>query len=193
MLDMHHAGYVLAGGRSSRMGSDKALLPFRGGSLLEHLAQVVLQAAGSVTVVGPAERYGHLGLRIVEDRRQGCGPLAGIHAALLDSPAEWTLVVACDLPYLRPDLLSWILAKTAATEADVLLATVDGEHPEPLCGVYRKSAKAVVTAALDAGNLKITKALAPLQVELVRISEASQLANINTPDQWQEVAADGNN
>jgi molybdopterin-guanine dinucleotide biosynthesis protein A len=173
------------------MGSDKALLPFREGTLLEHMARIVRQAAGNVTVVGPASRYGHLGLRIVEDRMPGCGPLAGIHAALLDSPAEWTLIVACDLPNLRADLLSWILDHTVDCDADVLWTTLDGERPEPLCGAYRRTAAAVVAQALDSGNLKITKAFAPLRRQMLRVSDALQLANVNTPEQWREVPARG--
>jgi molybdopterin-guanine dinucleotide biosynthesis protein A len=173
------------------MGSDKALLPFRGTTLLEHMARLVREAAGNVAVVGPASRYGHLGLRIVEDRKPGCGPLAGIHAALLDSPAEWTLVVACDLPNLRADLLSWILAHTANCDADVLWTTLDGERPEPLCGAYRQSAGAVAAAALESGNLKITNAFAPLRIEMLHVTDAHQLANVNTPEQWREVPARG--
>ncbi|MBL8231707.1 MAG: molybdenum cofactor guanylyltransferase [Bryobacterales bacterium] len=189
---MDHAGYVLAGGRSSRMGRDKALLPFESGTLLEHMAQVVRQAAGNVTLVGPTERYAHLGIRIIEDHWPGCGPLAGIHAALLDSMAEWALIVACDLPFLRPDLLSWMLTLTSSRDEDVLLATLDGVRPEPLCGLYRKRAAEVVGMALEAGNFKVTNALAPLRVTMLPVADTRQLVNVNTPAEWQEVAPRGN-
>ena len=77
---MIQAGFVLAGGKSSRMGRNKALLPYRGRTLVEHVAEIVETAAGSVSVVGDAETYGHLGYPVIEDVIPGCGPLSGIHA-----------------------------------------------------------------------------------------------------------------
>ena len=69
--EVPRAGFVLVGGASSRMGSDKASLPFRGGALVEHVAAAVAEAAGNVTLVGPPERYRDLGLRIIPDRYPG--------------------------------------------------------------------------------------------------------------------------
>ena len=72
---MGRAGFVLAGGRSSRMGSNKALLPFRGSTLVEHIAQRVHAAAGRVILVGQPEIYSHLALPVVADARPECGPM----------------------------------------------------------------------------------------------------------------------
>src|SRR5262245_20962580 len=138
MQSMHHAGYVLAGGRSSRMGSDKALLPFGGGTLLEHVAQVVHQAVGNVTVIGPQSRYGRLGLQVIEDVHPNAGPLGGIQTALRHSPAEWSLVVACDMPGLTVVFLSWLIAAATASAAQAVLPTVDGERLEPICAMYHR-------------------------------------------------------
>jgi molybdopterin-guanine dinucleotide biosynthesis protein A len=90
------AGFVLVGGNSSRMGRDKARLPFHGTTLVEHVASTVADAAGSVTLVGAPERYASLGFPMLVDSRTGAGPLAGIHTALASSPAAWNLIVACD-------------------------------------------------------------------------------------------------
>jgi molybdopterin-guanine dinucleotide biosynthesis protein A len=76
------AGFVLAGGRSSRMGRDKALLTIDGEALLTRVARQVAAVAGSVTVIGPPERYSHLSLEVVPDRTPGAGPLGGIDTAL---------------------------------------------------------------------------------------------------------------
>ncbi|MCS7023454.1 MAG: molybdenum cofactor guanylyltransferase [Bryobacteraceae bacterium] len=188
MLVVQHSGYVLAGGKSSRMGRDKALLPFRGTTLVQHVAQVVARAVGNVTLVGPAERYAHLGLRVIEDQWPGFGPLAGIHRALLDCPADWAVIVACDLPYLSPDLLSWMLKFTATeVETDVFLATLDGVRPEPLCGVYRKTIVTTAGAALLAGRRKVVDMLSGLRIQMVPVSDARLLTNINTPSEWREV------
>src|SRR5215831_2146120 len=91
-------GYVLAGGASRRMGTPKALLPFRGRTLIEYVAGEVLTAAGNVTIVGRPELYAGLGFDAISDAQPGFGPLGGLLTALSSADAEWSLVVACDLP-----------------------------------------------------------------------------------------------
>src|SRR5712691_8368629 len=92
------AGFVLVGGKSSRMGRDKANLPFEGRTLVERVAAAVADAAGSVTLVGPPGRYESLGLPVIADLEPDLGPLGGIHAALSATSAAWNLIAACDLP-----------------------------------------------------------------------------------------------
>ncbi|MBI3681478.1 MAG: molybdenum cofactor guanylyltransferase [Acidobacteria bacterium] len=181
---MHRAGYVLAGGLSSRMGQDKALLPFRGSTLLECVAQTVRQAAGNVTVVGPAQRYSFLGLPLIEDRLAGLGPLSGIHSALSDSKAEWNLVTACDMPNLTPEFLCWLLEEAERRDSSVLMPVSLSGFPEPLCAVYRRTCLACAEEALAEGRLKITDAFSRLRIELVPAGPASLLASANTPEDW---------
>src|SRR5947207_935848 len=127
------AGYVLVGGASSRMGQDKARLPLEGKTLLDRVAAAVEEAAGSVTLVGAPERYANLGLRAVPDGRPGCGPLAGIHAALTDSRAEWNLIAACDMPLIAAPFLRSLLDAAESSGADCLIPSGPSGHPEPLC------------------------------------------------------------
>lgn len=176
---MHRAGYVLVGGRSSRMGRDKALLPFRGRTLVECVAQNVAAAAGSVKLVGDKSKYAFLGLPVIEDRLPGCGPLSGIEAALADSSAALTLITACDMPSLNPDFLGWILA-----EAENSTAEVTWVKDEPLCGVYRPAARASATTALEQGRYKVSLAFATLNVRCLTPTDTSPLANTNTPEEW---------
>src|SRR2546429_7170548 len=146
-LRMKCAGFVLAGGRSSRMGQDKALLPFKGRTLLEHVAGEVHGAAGNVTLVGDASRYTYLGYPVIEDIVPACGPLSGIHAALTHSTAEWNLVVACDMPEVTAAFLGMMVERAAAGSADAVLPAGPSGLPEPLCAAYhRPSLKAVACA-----------------------------------------------
>src|SRR5882672_6033560 len=98
------AGFVLTGGRSSRMGRDKALLPVAGSgpagglSLVERTAELVRGAAGSVILIGMPERYAHLGLPVVADIVEDCGPMGGLLTALHVTHADSNLIVACDMP-----------------------------------------------------------------------------------------------
>src|SRR5271165_5087016 len=92
------AGFILTGGQSSRMGTDKALLPFGDGFLIDHIAAKVTAAAGSVCLVGGHERYLRLGYPAIADLWHDIGPLGGIVTVLQTSSAEWNLIVACDMP-----------------------------------------------------------------------------------------------
>src|SRR5579862_7372387 len=92
------AGFVLVGGLSARMDSDKALLGVGGSTLVDQIASRVRAAAGNVTLIGPPENYASSGYNVIADRVTGCGPLGGVFTALSVTTAEWNLIVACDLP-----------------------------------------------------------------------------------------------
>src|SRR5689334_13277077 len=100
------------------MATDKALLPFRGATLVQHVASAVLAATGSVTLVGEPQRYLHLGYPVVPDRVPGAGPLGGIASALAATTAEWNLVLACDMPEVSVHFLEQLLAAAEASSAD---------------------------------------------------------------------------
>ncbi len=179
------AGFVLAGGKSTRLGQDKALLHYRGKPLVSHVAGEVQAAAGSVIVVADPTLYMDLGLRVVADRRPGLGPLAGIETALGLGEAEWNLIVACDMPNLDQSWLGKLIdeAVRGGDAADCVLG-VSPSGVEPLCAMYRARVLMQVTAALDSGVRKVTDALQGLQVAHFRIDNQSVTANVNTPEDW---------
>ena len=177
------AGFVLAGGRSSRMGRDKALLPLDGEPLVARIARRVAAAAGSVAIVGPADRYASLGFEVVPDRLPGAGPLGGIDTALALGRAKWNLVVACDLPAVAPAFLAALLERAQASHADCVMPRSD--RPEPLCAVYSLSAAIPIRAALSAGIRKVTQALTALSVDWYEVDQPGILTNLNTPHDWE--------
>jgi len=166
------------------MGRDKALLPYRGQTLVEWTAEVVREAAGSVTIVGSAEKYGLLGLPLIEDRTPGCGPLSGLDAVLAQSGAEWNLVVACDMPNLRSPFLRWLLEEAEHASADVTMPA-----GEPLCAVYRHTCREPIERALAEGRWKLARAIEPLRVKIVTAADTECLANANTPEDWAKILA----
>ena len=101
------ASFILAGGESSRMGSNKALLELGGVPLIVRTARLVESASSAPTVVGSPEIYAALGLRTIRDDWPGAGPLGGIATALRASESPWNLIVACDLPYLTKPWLEY--------------------------------------------------------------------------------------
>jgi len=174
---------VLAGGRSRRMGRDKALLPFRGATLAAALAQIVREAAGSAVLVG------HPALGGIPDRYPGEGPLGGILSALHHTSAEWNLIVACDMPRVTAPFLRRLLDQAEAAGCDVLLPHSPGGRPEPLCAVYRRGARQTIENAFRTGIRKVTLALEELDVYRLEVTEAVQFQNVNTPEDWSEYAA----
>jgi molybdopterin-guanine dinucleotide biosynthesis protein A len=196
------AGYVQAGGASSRFGSDKALAELGGQPMLLRMTALVASVAGSTSVVAPAGRYEGLGVNVVPDRWPGAGPLGGIVTALLHTAetapdCPWNLIVGCDLPFLTVEWLAFLADCARRSPAQVLLP-LSPEGAEPLCACYRTSAAPALQAALATGERKIMKALATLRVETLdearwkRFDSAGRLfLNMNTPADLQRIRAHG--
>lgn len=168
-------GFVLAGGLSRRMGGrDKALLLHPSGeTMLHRTAALVREAVGNVTILGPANRYQHLGFPILEDLHTNSGPLAGIHTALQQHAR--ILVVPVDLPHLTADFLKQL----RDTPGNCVIA-----QGQPLCGVYDHNCLPVIEAALRAGQLRVTAVAATLNAREVSPNDSQMLENRNTPQDW---------
>lgn len=187
-------GFVLAGGESSRMGCDKALLELDGVPMIVRTARLVESVIGveseRATVIGEAESCQRLGLRAIRDGWPGAGPLGGIATALRASDRVWNLIVACDLPYLTREWLEFLMARARGAEADAVLAMND-RGAEPLCAMYGKSAEAAIWLALDRGVRKVTDGLAQLRVEYLEQREWKAFdpegllfKNMNSPEDY---------
>jgi len=172
------AGYVLAGGRSSRMGTDKSRLPWRGVTLIEYIASEVEAAAGTVTIVGGAL---HGKLRVIPDEFPGFGPLGGIATALADSPAEWTLVTACDMPGLTRD---WLLDLLGRAEGQVQAPRTSDGRIHPLIAVWHRSAAPTIREAVLGGIHTVSEAVRALDRRWVEVADVNSVRNVNTPDDW---------
>jgi molybdenum cofactor guanylyltransferase len=177
------AGFVLTGGRSSRMGRDKALLPIDGSVLVERTAEVVRAAAGSVTLIGAPGRYSHLGLPVLPDLVPDGGPLCGLHTALKITRADWNLVVACDMPGLTVAFLGDLLAAAQQLGCACLAPQTDsGLHP--LCAVYHRRSADAVEFAIQRKSFKMHDLLKSLGAVSWPVADVSLLENVNTPLEW---------
>jgi len=180
---MEASGFVLAGGSSTRMGRDKALLPFRGTTLLQHVAAAVEQAAGNAAIIGDPDRYGELGYPAWADRVPQCGPIGGVYTALNITASDWNLVVACDMPMLNAPALRGLIGHAVrSTRICTVAAGLDGE-PQPLCAVYHRCCLPILEQAIRERRFKMKSLLAQLDPGQVPL-EPSVLANANTPDEW---------
>ncbi len=179
---MHGAGFVLVGGRSSRMGVDKAMLPHGDGTLAGHVAKEVLSACGSVTLVGDRTRYESLGFRVIADRVAGNGPLGGIAAAVNDCK-EWALVVACDMPEVQADFLRTLLEAAAGARPGTECVVPESDNGlEPLCAVYHRRALPLLDAFIDHKFLKMQDVVGSLQMLALPAPGARWARNLNSPE-----------
>lgn len=165
------------------MGRDKATLPLGHATLSQTVAVAVRAAAGNATLVG------NVALGGIPDRYPGEGPLGGILTALHHSEAEWNLIVACDMPALGPEFLQGLLDAAEAAGCDVLLPFRPDGRPEPLCAVYRRSARERIASAFSAGTRKVTAGLDGLNIRRIDVGETMWFHNVNTPEDWATYAA----
>jgi molybdopterin-guanine dinucleotide biosynthesis protein A len=168
----------LVGGRSSRMGRDKALL------FGKDVAREVDLAAGNVTMVGNPELRETLEYPCIPDLYPGEGPVGGILTALDHTSVEWNLVVACDMPGLSAGFLGELLQAAEERDADALLPMGPSGYQEPLCAVYHRRAILPIAANFARGIRKVTAALEGLRMESFAVAEVSRFQNINTPEDW---------
>jgi len=180
-------GFVLAGGRSSRMGSNKALLEFDGKPLIEHTKSILESVCGKVLILGQRALYGSFG-ECYEDVYPDCGPLSGIHTALLNSPTEFSLIIAVDTPFIKAEFLSYLVERAVNSSAMVTAPCVAGQV-QPLCAVFRSGFLAVAEAALKSGRFKVEplfpreQTLILDEAELHRFALAAEMFdNLNTPE-----------
>src|SRR5277367_1946225 len=163
-------GFILAGGESSRMGRDKALLELDGEALIVRVTRLLESLADGCAVIGDCIRLEGLALRIIGDEYPGAGPLGGIVTALKASSAEWNLIVACDLPYLKREWLEILIGRAVQSDAAAVVP-MNERRAEPLCAMYRKRAETSIRAALERGTRKVTDGLADVRIEFIEPGE----------------------
>ena len=166
------------------MGRDKALLPFRGSTLAQTVAEAVRTATGNVALVGSSRRYGHLRCGRVPDVYPGEGPLGGILTALQVSKADWNLIVACDMPRLSAGFLRQLLDAADHCGGDALVPADPSGRLEPLCAVYHRRSRQGLYASFARGVRKIAEALLEVRWVAWPIPELSYFQNVNTPEDW---------
>ncbi len=180
-------GFLLAGGKSSRMGADKAFLDFDGQTLLDRALIAMGTVCDRVTIVGEPAKFAQYG-SVVPDIFPGCGPLAGIHAALVDSPAELNLLLAVDMPFVSSELLAFLFAAAENNDA-IITVPRSGKGLQPLCAVYRRDFSTAAAQALRAGKYKIDAAFSSVSVRVIEEAELAAAGffeqsffNVNTPE-----------
>lgn len=178
-------GVIVAGGKSSRMGTNKALIAWDGLPLIAHVSRTMQHVFKRVLIVADdAEPYRFLRLPVYPDIFKDSGPLGGIHAGFVHSGAKSIFVAACDTPFISRALIEYIIHYPSG--ASVKVAQMDGVV-HPLCGWYDRSAMPYLQQALEANQLQLKKVLYHLKAAEVPITNELPfyhpllLKNFNTP------------
>jgi molybdopterin-guanine dinucleotide biosynthesis protein A len=192
------AGYVMAGGGSTRFGQDKARALFAGRPMLSRMADLISSVTGAAAiVVAPPARYQDLAVAMLNDLWPGQGPLGGIITALqhtrnLPGTPAWNLIVSCDMPFLTHDWLTYLAQRAATSQIDVVVPQ-SAYGLEPLCAAWRTSAAATLEPAFSRGVRRVTQAIALLRAEILdeqhwkRFDSAGRLFwNMNTAEDYAE-------
>jgi molybdenum cofactor guanylyltransferase len=191
------AGYVLAGGGSTRFGRDKALVEVGGRPMLERMVELLRRVAKEVKIVAAPNKYAKFGVTMVEDQWPGEGPLGGIVTALEDAarntaPPEWNLILSCDMPFLTPEWLAFLGERAVRSKAEVVFPH-SASGPEPLCACWQTAAAAKLRTGFESGVRKVTEGIALLRAEVLdapdwrRFDSAGRLFwNMNTAKDYDE-------
>lgn len=187
-------GLVLAGGRSSRMGRDKALLSVHGQTQLERAAALLSPYCAKAFVScrhDQAEQPHFRAFEQVHDRFLDCGPSGGILSAMTAFPESAWLVVACDLPLLDPDTLAELIRRRDPLRtATAYLSSTDG-LPEPLCAIYEPRARSRLLRQLATGKPCPRKVLIQSHPRLLTLGRPRALSNMNSPQEYREAVEAG--
>ena len=185
---------ISAGGKSSRMGTDKAFVNILGKPLIEHLLARVADVGQEETILitNRLADYAHLTLPMYSDVLPDKGSLGGIYSAIHHSSHEYTLVLACDMPFVSTDLLRFMAALRAGDQYDVIVPRVEG-YPQGLHALYSKQCLEPIRKRLDADELKVIGFYDDVRVRYIDADEYKQFDekglafyNVNTPDELKE-------
>jgi molybdopterin-guanine dinucleotide biosynthesis protein A len=181
----HVTGIILAGGKSSRFGTDKALYPYNEKRMVEYAIEILRPICSEILLStnNPGD-FLFTGLKPIADIFTGCGPLGGIHACLLQSKNEHNVLIGCDLPELQTDLFRTLLNYKSGYQV------VIPEHhgfKETMASYFHKSAVPILENALKRNQFKLTDAIAPLQtlfldVEKMPFYSDKLFINLNTKE-----------
>lgn len=175
-------GYILAGGKSSRMGTDKGLLLFEGKAMIQYVIDQMQPLFDNLVIVSNNREYEKFGLKVIPDLIKNIGPAGGIYTALKHSEAKLNFIVSCDMPFITKEAIAFIIENT--NESQIVLLENQGKL-EPLFGIYSKDCENTWFELIQQNTIKLQDMvlkfkLKTIPVENNEIFKESFFNNINT-------------
>ena len=173
-------GIILAGGKSTRMGTDKGFVSFKNKTFIEHIITAIQPLVDEVIIISNQEDYDQFGLKRYDDLIKNAGPLAGIYTGLHYSKTENNLVISCDVPLINTEVLQKLIEQTNDTSEVVQLQS-NGKNM-PLIASYKKKCETIFLEELKLDQRKVQEALKKCKVQTVQIDSVLEkhTTNINT-------------
>lgn len=168
MYEKNITGIVLAGGKSSRFGSDKAMASWKGKTLLENAIRILEPCCDKVVISSNNPEYMFTGCEVWPDTLKINAAITGFYSCLKKSETELNLILSCDMPLISTNLLEYLIANIDNYEA--IVPVHDTNHVEPLCGLYRKSFLPAIEKNILEKNYSLQKLLSCDQVKKTPIS-----------------------
>lgn len=182
-------GIILAGGKSSRMGTDKGLLMLNGKPMIQHVIDRIEELGLPILIVANNSEYAQFGYPVIEDLVKEKGPVGGIYTGLMTSNTESNLIISCDTPNISLELLNQLI--DASKDHVVTIAKHKGQL-HPLIGVYKRSALDAFNRNLTVNQLKLSPICTELNAHILTIEDNQKISfqehfsNINTPNELKQ-------
>ncbi len=194
---MSISGFVQAGGKSRRMGQNKALLKLDGRALIEHSLAVLSPLVSQLGIItNNPELYQYLNIVCYPDKWPGVGPLAGIGAALERARHDYSLVLACDMPFVRASLFAMLIEQGKSYQICVPQAA-DGQL-QPLCALYHRSCQPIIEESIARGEYAPRQLFDKLNTRILPFQAFAELKNadyffenLNTPEDFARANSKG--
>lgn len=182
-------GIILAGGKNSRMGTDKGLLKIDGKNIIERIIEELKKTVDEIIIISNQKKYDYLGFKVYNDIIKNCGPMGGIHTALTYSETKKNLIVSCDMPFLSKNIFDIIV--NSSSKCDIAIPEHDGGKLEPLCAIYSKSCLDTFAKLIENEDWKLKNALKYFSVKknsfIKNKLPKNCFLNINTSEEYQTI------
>ncbi len=188
-MTLKYSVAILAGGKSTRMGQDKALLKLNNERFIDRLAKEFLPCGEVFLSTAHPGDYADVGLRVVADEHKEIGPIEGIRQALIFSKRDYVFVCAADMPFLKKEMADY-LAEFISSDYDAYVFT-DEKRMHPLCAIYHKSVLPVIEELIAKGKYRLAEILYAVRTKFVSLEyscfDTKTVRNINTREEYRAI------
>lgn len=180
-------GFVLAGGKSLRMGSDKASVKLKNTAFLQKSIDALKPLVNNVVVVSDKIEHSNFGVSRIEDEIKDAGPLAGLHAALMNTQTEFNIILSCDVPLITSRIPE-LLIENIGNDFDVVQVESDGKTM-PITALYHKRCLGKIVELLNSGERRMRFAVKTLKTKTITLNKSlsKQVTNVNTKKELKEI------
>jgi len=181
---MQITAIILAGGQSTRMGTDKALLQINGKTLLECALEICRPVCGDILISSNNPEHEKFGYKIIPDEIKNCGPLCGIYSCLKKSETPWNFIISVDAAFVEPAFIEYLINETDDSDA---IVPVHDKGKEPLISMYHKNGLVEMQKHLKSGDLKMQNLINTINAKFVDSQNWIEkypkiFCNLNRPD-----------